>query len=288
MIDSRLDEIDRQRLKPATIKQYNFVAQLLREFFGSDRLITSISTDHIDSWIRSLTCKANRTIHSRAMVAKSFFDFAVTRDWIPRNPVRVPKIGKPAGDRNRYIPWPEFEEVIAEGPTAEYRLGFALARILGVRVPSELNSMVWEDWVWDRGLLLIRSPKTGDRVVPIYRELEPYALDAFEAAEVGVAEVFPGRCYTAKWHQRLLASYRHAGQVAPPKMFNNLRASASHDILMVHGIAEEKNVLGHSSQIALQHYDRWKQSIEMGVLRAPDLARCEVKSDAKSPTHSQP
>jgi integrase len=67
---------------------------------------------------------------------------------------------------------------------------FALARYGGLRIPSELLSLKWEDINWEHNRFTVRSSKTehhdagGVRVVPIFPEVRPY-LDAcyFAAAE---------------------------------------------------------------------------------------------------------
>jgi integrase len=76
-------------------------------------------------------------------------------------------------------------------PRAQWKLMVALSRYGGLRCPSETLSLKWADVDWERNLIRIPSPKTEHhdgkdcRLIPLFPELRPYVLDAFEQAEPG-------------------------------------------------------------------------------------------------------
>src|SRR5262249_41197305 len=82
-------------------------------------------------------------------------------------------------------------KVLAACPDAEWRLIVALCRYGGIRCPSELLPLRWDEVNWETSRFLVHSPKTEhheggrERWVPIFPELRPYLEDAFERAEPG-------------------------------------------------------------------------------------------------------
>ena len=88
-------------------------------------------------------------------------------------------------------------EQILRAANPTYRLIIAMARFGGLRCPSELAGLCWSHFYWDEGKFLILSPKTRkqgkpSRIAPIFRELLPFLLDAYEMAPEGQEKVFPG------------------------------------------------------------------------------------------------
>ena len=67
----------------------------------------------------------------------------------------------------------------------------ALSRYGGLRCPSEVLSLRWQDIDWEHGRITVSSPKTehhadkASRVIPLFAELRPYLADSFDAALVG-------------------------------------------------------------------------------------------------------
>jgi integrase len=93
--------------------------------------------------------------------------------------------------RLRFIDRATTQKVIDACPNAEWKLIVALARYGGLRVPSETNRLRWEMIDWDRGRITVESPKTEhiegkeQRIIPLFPELRPFLLAAFEDAPAG-------------------------------------------------------------------------------------------------------
>src|SRR5262249_26215266 len=93
------------------------------------------------------------------------------------------------------------QRMAADPPAvAPQRAAVALCRFGGLRCPSELMPLRWDEVNWERGRFLVHSPKTEhheggrERWVPIFPELRPYLEDAFERAE-------PGTVYMVNRHR---------------------------------------------------------------------------------------
>ena len=77
-------------------------------------------------------------------------------------------------------------------PNIQWRLVVTLCRLAGLRCPSEVGALTWGDVNWEKGRLVVRSPKTehhgGEhavRVVPIVPELRTKLDDAFHRPDAG-------------------------------------------------------------------------------------------------------
>jgi integrase len=98
-------------------------------------------------------------------------------------------------------------------PDAEWRSIVALSRYGGLRCPSEVLSLRWNDIDWERARIVVRSPKTEhhpgreSRVIPLFPELRPYLEEAFEAAPDGAEYVVTRYRHLA---ERIAGGWRNA------------------------------------------------------------------------------
>ena len=74
-----------------------------------------------------------------------------------------------------------------------------LARYGGLRCPSEVLSLRWQDIDWDSGRIVVQSPKTehhagkASRTIPLFPELRPILAEAFDLAPEGAVFVVDER-----------------------------------------------------------------------------------------------
>lgn len=153
------------------------------------------------------------------------------------------------------------EAVAAKCPDVQWRVIFALCRYGGLRCPSEVLGLRWADVVWDRNRMVVRSPKTeghegkGQRVVPLFPELRPPLLAAFEAAEPGAEFVVTRyRLANVNLRTQLNKIIARAGLRAWPRLFQNLRASCATELVQRFPAHVVGAWLGHSVAIAERHY----------------------------------
>jgi integrase len=100
--------------------------------------------------------------------------------------------------RARYIPLTTIRDVLDACPSIEWKLVVGLARLAGLRCPTEIGELTWADVNWEKGRLMVRAKKTEHhgadhavRVVPICPELRILLTDAFEQAEPGARLIVP-------------------------------------------------------------------------------------------------
>ena len=139
-------------------------------------------------------------------------------------------------DRSFYVSDEVIRAVLERGPGVFWRLVIALSRYAGLRIPSEVATLTWEDIAWDTGRLTVRSPKTARheghavRLVPICPELRVILTEAYEQAADGTNLVLP-RALTGASNLRTTFKkfITRAGHTPWPRLFQNLRASCATD-----------------------------------------------------------
>ncbi len=291
-------------VKPSTLLNWQHTRRCLLAFFGDERPLGSITPGDardFERWLRTAEARENRyaenpadsglapnTARKRISNAKQFFQDAVNRELIARNPFAGLK-GTVGSNRKRdhFVPRADAEAILAACPDAQWRLMFALARFGGLRVPSELLALRWAEVDWERGRLLVRSPKTehhegkGSRWVPIFPELKPYLEAAWDAAEPGADFVItryrdPGD----NLRTQLARIIRRAGRTPWPKLWQNLRATRATELAAEHPAHVAAAWLGHSTTIATRHY--W-QVTEADFERATRGAGSHTKKLAQNP-----
>ena len=213
---------------------------------------------------RRSTCRptTDSTIRKRCGFAKQFFAFAVKRELLPRNPfddLKSSAVTNPR--RQRFVTQAEIQQVIEATVDIEWQLIFALARFGGLRVPSEIEALQWQDIDWANGRLVVWSRKTEhhaggeSRTVPIFAELRPYLEAAFDSAADGDIYVIERHRQSAKnWRTHACRLIRRAGLAPWPKLFVNLRVSRATELAERFPAHVATAWMGHTQQIAEQHY----------------------------------
>ncbi|GIW82603.1 MAG: hypothetical protein KatS3mg105_4410 [Gemmatales bacterium] len=264
MLDSFIAEFmdSRTDVKPGTTICWRTARRRLARFFG-DRPISSITpadADKFAAWLR--THYAQATAGRCIKHAKTFFRAAVRSRLIEANPFEDVKPPSQTNDaRKHYVDADTIHRILEACPDHEWRLIIALSRFAGLRCPSEVLALRWEDVNWEKNRFLVRSEKTehhagkGTRWVPIFPELMPFLADAFDKAKPGAVHVIT-RYRDAKQNlrtqfQRII--YR-AGVDAWPKLFHNLRASCETDLASRFPIHVVCSWIGNSTLIAQKHY----------------------------------
>lgn len=198
------------------------------------------------------------------------------RKLLTENPfsgLKQPKATNPA--RQVYVPAETIEQVIENTADDEWKLLLALARYLGLRIPSEAFSLTWDCIDWERSRIRVPSPKTEVHgkafcVVPILPEVRPH-LDRLFFAENespgrsvyvlarlrsrgSVKAVERGFWANMNLRQHFLRLLERAGIKPWPKLWHNLRASAQTDLAARFPIHVCCEWLGNSEVIAREHY----------------------------------
>lgn len=257
-VSGRADLKRRTHMKLATTRQY------LVDHFGAERALRDITPGDADGWRLFLLGKghAENTARKHISIAKQFLTAAVRRRLISSNPfadLRSTVQARP--ERFYFVSVEEAEAVLNACPDAEWRLIVALARYGGLRCPSELLAMRWDDVRWAENKVTIHSPKTehheggASRVIPLFLELRPYLEDAHELAPDG-AEFVIGRYRDGNQNLRtqLERIIRRAGLKPWPKLFQNLRSSRQTELERKHPSHVVCAWIGNSLRVAAKHY----------------------------------
>lgn len=274
---SLLDRFDATvAVKPSTHYKYRQVADSLRAFLGADTPLASITPAHADNWRKSIAepkadpdnkdepakTPARATVAKRVVIAKGVFRKAVRWGYIAFSPFADLRAGSQSNPvRAYYVTLESIRSILAACPDDQWRAIVALSRFAGLRCPSEIVALRWGDVNWERGRLMVRSPKTADheghavRVVPIAPELRPILQDLFDAAPEGAEAIVPRlrdpSMNLRTQFERIIAK---AGVKPWPRLFHNMRASCAADWVERFPAHVVAGWLGHSPMIAAQHY----------------------------------
>jgi integrase len=266
-------------VKESTKAAYKQTTDSLRASLGEETPLGSITPAHADTWRKAIaepvtvkgedgqeTTKqlAPATVAKRVHVARAIFKRAVRWGLIASNPFAELRAGSQSNpDRAFYVTVESIRSILAACPDDQWRAVVALSRFAGLRCPSEVAALRWGDVNWERGRLMVRSPKTAGheghavRPVPIAPELRPILQDLFDRAEVGVEAVVP-RLRNKGTATNLRTTFgkiiAKAGVKPWPRLFHNMRASCATDWVERFPAHVVAGWLGHSPLIAARHY----------------------------------
>ena len=252
-------------IKPETATFYGHTVRCLCEYFTPEkplRDITPADADAYKSWLISHEQLSMATTARRIVAARTFFRMAMRWDLIDRNVFDGIKGGVQCNEkRKHYVPLDVVGKILDACPDVQWRCIIALSRYAGIRVPSELLPLRWADINWAENSIVIHSPKTehheggGSRTIPLFAELRPYLLEAFEQAEEGSEYVITAYRDTT---QNLRTQFERiavkAGVVMWPKPFHNMRASRESELMREYDLATVCKWIGNSPAIAAKHY----------------------------------
>jgi integrase len=258
--------------KVASLVAWGQTVNCLLDSLGSNKVLVEVTHTNGEVFRGYLQDRGLRpsTISKRLGHARAMLEDAVRLGHINANPWKyVRQRGGDPSERRAYVPLADIERVIDHCPNIHWKLLVALARFVGVRVPSEALSLTWADVDWERGRLNIPSPKTEHlgkthRVVPMFPMIRPYLELAFEQAPEGTVYVFP-----EDWRRRTqgprgwananlrttLGKIIRRAHIEPwPRLFHNLRASCESDLAQSFPLAIVTKWLGNTPSVALRHY----------------------------------
>jgi integrase len=269
-----LDEYLRKRVdvKPATKEIWGHTVRNLKDFFGTKRDLTSITEGDAEDFKMYLINQklAPTTIHKRLQFARKFFKDATKRKIIGSNPLA--EVGSPATmskDRQRFITVEEIEKVLTICDIT-WQTIIALCRYGGLRCPSEVLSLRWEDVDWERQRIMVQSPKTEHhpgkecREIPLFLELRPYLEKARAAAGKDTVYVVDENLRKRAigkngWRNANLRTQfkrliERAGLKPWPRLFHNLRASRETELAKSYPLKAVTEWFGNTMTVAVKHY----------------------------------
>ncbi|MFM9959691.1 MAG: tyrosine-type recombinase/integrase [Planctomycetaceae bacterium] len=284
--------VSRTDIKPRTRINLLQVRRNLVTYFGETKPIADITPGDTDEWRRwMLTKLGENTVRRHCGRAKQLLRAALRKRIISENPFADMRdcLVKANKSREFFLSRADAEKVLAACPDNEWRLIFALARFGGLRTPSETLLLRWGDVDWERGRLLIRSPKTehhegkDSRLVPIFPELRPHLEAAWDQAADGAEFVVTRyRDGNANLRTQLLRIVAKAGQTAWPKLFQNLRSTRETELAETYPLHVVTSWLGNSQLIAAKHYlqvtdDHFQKATQNPTQSGTEMSESEGK-----------
>jgi len=135
----------------------------------------------------------------------------------------------------------------------QWRLLIALARLAGLRIPSESHILTWDCVDWERRRLRGYAPKTGStRFVPIVAELFDLLSDAFNVAPEGQTKIISFS--RNNLHRDFGMIILRAGFEPWEDRWQTLRRSAETMFAQKHPQYAVSQWLGHSMAVSDKHY----------------------------------
>jgi len=191
----------RTDVKPATKEVWRQGEMGLLEFFGADKPLRAVTPGDADRYKLHLIGKglAPMTVRKRLQFATMVFRAALRRRLIAESPFADVSIKASMPNRERFVTADETAKLLEACPNHDWRAIVALARYGGLRCPSEVLSLRWQDIDWDAGRIVVTSPKTehhpgkASRTIPLFPELRPILAEAFDLAPEGAVFVVDER-----------------------------------------------------------------------------------------------
>jgi len=261
-IDGYID--DRTDIKPNTKRNMLMARNDLFKYCNSSMSIGDFSAYDAEKFRRYQLKQglAENTIRRRCKRIKQFFSAAQRKRLINKNPFDgIPTSTVANPKRQQFINREDIKKVLDACPDNEWRLIFALARYGGLRIPSELYGLTWDDILWDKKRFVIHSPKTehiegkATRICPLFPEMEPCLMEAFQEAKTGQTKIINmDLSIASNLRTQAHRIIKRAGLVPWEKTFQNLRASRETELVEDFPIHVVTEWLGNSPDIARKHY----------------------------------
>ena len=284
----------RADVKGATATVYGHTRRNLSVFFGDGKLLDEITLGDADAFrvfLRTQEGLSENTARRRLAIARQFFRAAIRRKVIADNPFEGQATAIQRNPRRFYfVSREEAQAVLDACPSVPWRLVFALCRYAGLRCASEVAGLRWADVNWEKARFTVRATKTehhdgaGERIVPIFPELRPFLLAAFEAAEPGAVFACPQYANANQMYKKAVVKYvRAAGLSLWPKLFQNLRSTRDTELRETFPSHVVNRWIGHTQEIAEQFY---LQTTEAHFLRASLTPEEAAQKAAQNPAQN--
>ena len=282
--------------KPDTVRKLENVARRLSAFFRTEMLeeISVYDAKAFKGYLRNIVGLSENTARKHIAISRQFFNAAIDKRLISENPFKGQPVTVRPNESRFFFITPEIARKVLDAcPDVEWRLIFGLARFGGLRCPSEVLRLKWEDVDFANDQFVVHASKTehhangGIRTVPMFPELKPLFQDAFDEAKEGAVYCIT-RCRDAGVNLRthMHRIIRRAGLEPWPKTFQNLRSTRETELfkLTKGNVKAVCKWIGNSPAVAMQHY---AQVTEADLKEAAKLAVMDdAKEAVQNPVHN--
>jgi len=286
-------------IKESTRNTYVYAEQRFFSFFDRKTDLKDLLPEHFDQWKAFLKTEYQSPVNGQPLVdatvagtiskAKAIFNWAKSKKWVAKNPLDGIGRGSFVNEKNeQFITREEYRQLLEACPCQDWKVIIALARIGGLRCPSEVLRLRWSDINWEKSRFYVTSTKTErykgkeGRDVPLWgllrNELERLRTTQPEETEFVINRYRdPERTNLGTQFARIA---KMAGIKPIKRPFDNLRASRANEIYATDGEICEAAWIGHSSKMAKKHYLRvqdsdFERTLVMNEQKAKTITRLE-------------
>jgi integrase len=225
------------------------------------RAITKANADAFHGFLKKSLDSSN-SVSSVLKKVKQAFAEAVAAETVGSNPFRHIKSPIRSNPERMEFVKPEWTQPILDAcPDIEWKVIFAMARYAGVRVPSELQEFKWGDILWDQDRIRIhdakrsRPGKSVIRIIPMFTELRPLLVEAYDQAEEGSVYVCPrSRSGSTNLRTQMHRIIKRAGLTPWQRTFQNMRSTRETELAEHFPMHVVTKWIGNTDSVAVQHY----------------------------------
>ena len=184
----------RPDVKEITKGKWENAVNKLSAFFRGQNIedVTTQQAKDFRVYLKSVSQLSENTVRRLIGLSRQFFKAAIDAGLLTKNPFAGQPIAVRANPARFYYVGQEMAlKVLDACPDAQWRLIFGLARWGGLRCPSEVLRLEWQDVDFEHDRFTVHACKTehhadsGIRTVPMFPELRPLFQDAFDKANEG-------------------------------------------------------------------------------------------------------
>lgn len=247
-----------------TLDTYEAARIRFFSFFKENEWVSDLSKERMIEWKGELLNQyAPATVAGTLAKAKAVFNWSVGKHWLETSPLKGVGKGSYRNElKDREITMEEYGRLLDACICQEWRVIISLARIGGLRCPSECIPLRWTDIDWEKDRFSFLGSKCGPggikrrRTIPLFSELRR-ELEALRDRDKGLEKEFVINRYR-NVKQNLGTQFdriaKAAGLGVIDRPFDNMRASRSTEIFRKHGPKVESEWIGHSTKTAIEDY----------------------------------
>lgn len=243
------------------LKNYRVACHRFFSSFGEHTIITDFTKEQMQQWKQAmLRHSAEATVACTMTRAKTVFNWAVRNGWLIESPLKGVGRGSYINRRrDREITMDEYRKLLDACSSLEWRAIIALARIGGLRAPSEVLRLRWSDILWDKNRFTVTSLKTArygkaKRTVPLFPKLRTVLEELLAESDGEEFVINNYRSPETNLGTQFARIAKKAGLERIPRPFDNMRATRATEVYCEFGAYFETQWIGHSATIAKEHY----------------------------------
>jgi integrase len=235
----------RTDVKEGTRRRLHDVEAKLNAFFQEDYIgdVTVQQAKNFRVYLQTTAGLSENTVRRHIGIASQFFNAAVNSELIKKNPFSGQSMSVRANEARFFYVTPGMaQKVLGACPDAHWRLIFGLARFGGLRCPTEILRLKWQDVDFEHQRFTVHASKTehhadgGVRTVPMFPELKTLFQDAFDEAKEGAVYcIEKTRDNSVNLRTHMCRIIRRAGFKPWPKLFQNCRSTRETELFKLTG-----------------------------------------------------